>query len=506
MGRQGQFQEQRLSQVQRLSPQQYLLAKLVELPLTGLEQRVRDELYENVALTEGKDKPDEMDRSDEPATDEFDPQAAGEEAGEARADEADELDFSGNEELPVFAGRAQHDTDAEIPIGDTRSFIEDLQAQIAEYDVTPHQRELIEYLIGSLDDRGFVERPLRNIADDLLFNHNVETDERELEEALRVLQQFDPTGIGARSLQECLLLQINRLLEETAAAEAEDAPRLQALRTGQEIVARHFSLLERKETERLARAMGVGTDRVRQALLAISRLNPHPGRSLHEAADDRAQTIVPDFIVETDHESSISFSLNTGEIPALRVSSEYLHQLKAYQANTARMSRSEREAFAYTKQKVEAAQMFIAAIRQRQETLTATMAAIIGFQRDFFLSQDDYKLRPLRLDDVAKKAGVNISTVSRVINSKYALLDGTLYPLKYFFLRAKANAAGKEVVKTKICPLLREIIDTEDKRNPLSDEQISALMHERGEAISRRTVAKYRDEMGIPVAILRKQV
>ena len=475
---------------------------MLELPLTDLEQRVRDELYENVALEEGKD-PEQQDNGENADFSDGTDESIGENtSGEGVQDD----DFIGlDEELPVYTGKTVVSPDAEVPIGDTRSFIDDLEAQIADYDVTDHQRQLISYLIGSLDDRGFVERPLRNIADDLLFNHNVETDEHELEAALHVLQQFDPPGIGARSLQECLLIQLDRQ-QLLSAARQSDKNTLALWQLERKIIADHFGLFSRNDMARLAEALQVGNDQLRQAIHAISRLNPHPGRSLHEAADDRAQTIVPDFVVETDHESTVSFTLNAGEVPPLRVSEDYLRQLKHYQQSAKTMSRSQHEAFLYTKQKVESAQMFISAIQQRQHTLVSTMQAIISFQRTFLLSQDEADLQPLRLNDVALRTGLNISTISRVINSKYALVDGTVYPLKYFFLRTKSNADGKEIAKTKIYPLLRDIVDNEDKNNPLSDEQISVLMRERGEAISRRTVAKYRDELNIPVAALRKKV
>lgn len=508
--RQSLYQQQREAQIQKLSPQQYLLATLLELPVTDLEQRVRDELYENVALEEGRETTDEIDDFD--TSDDAD----GRTSDDVDDASAESLSVYDDDDLPTYTPSGRTDVGAEIPIGDTRSFIEDLQAQIADYDVDDHQRLLIDYLIGSLDDRGFVDRPLHHIADDLLFNHNVETDERELEQALAVLQRFDPVGIGARTLQECLLIQIDRQIEDLQSDEPhavtssltpeQHEARLRLLRLERAIIADEFALFERNELQRMADALGVSTERIQTAVEAISRLNPHPGRSLHEAADDRVQTVVPDFIVETDHERSISFTLNNGEVPPLHVSRDYLQQLQHSQGDVAHMTRPQRDAYVYTKQKVEAAQMFITAIRQRQQTLVLTMQAIIDLQRDFILTQDDYRLQPLRLADVAQRTGMNISTISRVVNSKYAMIDGVLYPLKYFFLRSKTNADGQAVVRTRIDPLLRSIIENEDKQNPLSDEQISVLMKQKDEAISRRTVAKYRDELGIPVAALRRRI
>lgn len=540
MAKQGQgihqVNEQR--QVQRLSPQQFLVSKLVEMPLVDLEQRVRDEMYENIALEEGRSAHDSdtadgaaHDGDSTTALESADPaeqNGEAEDTDRASADEGEStqdydlndaaadssLPANDDDDLPVYAPASSRDGDTEIPIGDTRSFIEDLEAQIAEFDVSDEERELIEYLIGSLDDRGFIDRPLRNIADDLLFHYNLRTDEQTLLHALHTLQQFEPAGIGARDLRECLLLQIDRQLDELNEKRAGDddtphelrASRRQTLLLERRMLADHFDLFERNEPERLAAQLGISPEQLRTVIAAVARLNPHPGRSLHEAADDRVQTIVPDFIIDTDHESSITLTLNHGEVPPLRVSPDYLSQLRHYQAASAPLSRSERDAYVYTKQKVEAAQMFIAAIRQRQQTLLSTMKAIIALQRDFILMQDEGVLRPMRLRDVADRTGLNLSTISRVVNSKYAWIDGTLYSLKFFFLRTKQNAEGDEINRLQVFPLLREIIDHEDKRNPLTDSQIVTLLGQRGQVLSRRTVAKYRNEMKIPAVNLRKRI
>ena len=519
--KQGQILQQTQRQLQKLSPQQYLVAKLVELPLTDLEQRVKDEVFENIALEEGHDSADEFDSNDnaenqddfdasrEESDDEFDPSTDNEDADIEYSEAPSDY---GNDELTNYSQKAStREEGSEIPIGDTRSFIEDLQAQISEYEVTDKQRELIEYLIGSLDERGFVDRSLVQISDDLLFDHNVQASVSELEDALAILQQFEPCGIGARNLRECLLLQIDRQLQsddlaDEASLSAQQKATRNLLLLERRIIADHFDLFERNDPERLAQRLDISPERLRLAIAAISKLNPHPGRSLHEAADDQAQTIIPDFIVETDHESSISFMLNMGKIPALRVSSEYAQQLDTYQKMSEKLSRSQRDAFIYTRQKVESARMFIAAIKQRQNTLISTMKAIIAFQRDFMLTQDDDLLHPLRLQDVAERTDLDISTISRVVNSKYVRLDGTLYPLKYFFLRSKTNAEGDLIMRTKVFPLIRDIIDEEDKLNPLSDERIAELLQQKGQKISRRTVAKYRDEMDIPPAKFRKRI
>ena len=519
--KQGLIQQFEQKQLQKLSPQQYLVAKLVELPLTDFEQKVKDEIYENVALEEGREARDDyehdelgedlddMDRKED-SDDEFNPEDGN---GDSDIEYSEGPSDYGDDELTNYSKRAaSRDEGAEIPIGDTRSFIEDLQAQISEYEVTDKQRELIDYLIGSLDERGFVDRSLADISDDLLFNHNVDASVAELEEALAILQQFEPCGIGARNLRECLLLQIDRQLQELGCVdEAELTDRQQSalrlLQLERRIIADHFTLFERNDPEKLAKELGISTEHLRLAIAAISKLNPHPGRSLHEAVSDRVQTIIPDFIVETDHENSVSFSLNTGKIPSLRVSQEYVQQVDDYQKMSEKLSHDQRDAYTYARRQVESARMFIAAIKQRQNTLISTMKALIALQRPFMLTQDDDLLKPLRLVDVAERTHLDISTISRVVNSKYMLLDGTLYPLKYLFVRSKANAEGDIIMRTKVFPLIRDIVDHEDKSKPLPDERIAELLQqEKGLKISRRTVSKYREEMKIPPAKFRKQI
>ena len=495
-------QQQVQRQVQKLSPQQFLVSKLLELPLTELEQRVQDEVYENIALEESAGETAEGAQEEDSLPDTDDTL---EEASDG--DDSNDLDeLIETEELPVYTSRSR-EPENDLPIGDTKSFIEELEAQIGEYEVDDRQRTILHFLIGSLDDRGFIDRPLRALSDDLLFTTGLDASIPEIEEALHTLQQFDPCGIGARSLQECLLLQIDHLIEQLDNSEA-DAHSLRQRETmgrARILVADHFRLFERNERERLAAELHCSEAQLSEAIAAIAKLNPHPGRSLHEAADDRVQTILPDFIVETDHEHSISLTLNTGGIPTLRISEEYATQLKAYQNPAAPLGRSEKEAYTYTRQKVEAARLFIAALRQRQHTLRSTMRAIIELQRPFILSQDETTLRPMRLADVAQRTGLDISTISRVASSKYVLLDGTIYPLKHFFLRTKQSAAGEQVVRTEVEALLQEIIDGEDKQRPLSDDQLQRLMSQRGVVISRRTVAKYRNAMKIPTAPLRRQ-
>ncbi len=480
-----QIEQQVERQLQKLTPQQLMVAKLVELPVVELEDRVKTELYDNVALEEGHGDNDT--NADSGTDDEF-----GDEMQTQERQTDDDEGQYGDDDIPVYAPSSGRQAEEEIPIGDTRSFIEDLKRQIYDYNLTDKQQELVEYLIGTLDNRGFIDRSLQGISDDLLFNFNIDASIEELEEALKILHRFDPSGIGARDLKECLLIQIERKMAETTDGWTKDVLKLE-----QEIVTNYMDEVQRNMVDQIAKKLNKPVDDVQQALDGISRLNPHPGLALSESSEDRAQTIIPDFIIETSSEGDISVELNTGEIPELRVSPEYESQLKAYQKNGGKMSKSQQQAFEYTRQKVEGAKMFIDSIRQRQHTLYSTMKAIVNFQRDFILTQDESRLRPMRLIDVAQQTNLDISTISRVRKSKYALVDWHLYPLDFFFLRARTNAEGEALEHKEIKEKIQQLIDAEDKRKPLSDQKIVELLTKENLNISRRTVAKYRSEMGI---------
>ncbi len=480
-----QIEQQVERQLQKLTPQQLMVAKLVELPVVELEDMVKTELYDNVALEEGHG---ENDANEEAGTDdEF-----GDEMQTSEKQQGDDEEQYGDDDIPVYAPSSGRQVEEEIPIGDTRSFIEDLKHQIYDYNLTDKQQELVEYLIGTLDNRGFIDRSLQGISDDLLFNFNIDASIEELEEAQKILHRFDPPGIGARDLKECLLIQIDRKMAETTDGWAKDVLKLE-----QEIVTNYMDEVQRNMVDQIARKLNQSVDTVQQALDGISRLNPHPGLALSESSEDRAQTIIPDFIIETSPEGDISVELNTGEIPELRVSPEYESQLKAYQKNGGKMSKSQQQAFEYTRQKVEGAKMFIDSIHQRQHTLYSTMKAIVNFQRDFILTQDESRLLPMRLIDVAQQTNLDISTISRVRKSKYALVDWHLYPLDFFFLRARTNAEGEALEHKEIKEKIQQLIDAEDKHKPLSDQKIVELLTKENLNISRRTVAKYRSEMGI---------
>ena len=493
---QRQYQVQTEAQQLKLSPLQLMTTKLLELPIVELEQRVKDEAIDNVTLETEKapDNEENPDTEGEVNDKEDAPDNEGEmEDGQESATDYND-DMFESDDLPV-AGRYSGEERQEMPIGDTVSFVDSLMEQLIDFDLTAHQRTLVEYLINSLNDNGFIDVPLHKIADEMLFQHNIETDEEELKEALGVLQQFDPAGIGARDTRECLLLQIDRRMNDKEHLLGE---KYFLLEEGRRIIDEHYDLFVNNNTEKLSRLMGISPTKLKVVFDELKKLNLHPGLALTESAKDRVSSAVPDFIVETDENGQVSCRLNNGELPVMHINKEYLNQLKAYEKTERKLSRSEQDFVTYTRGKVEAAKLFIDAVRQRNETLIKTMRAIIKLQKLFFLTQDTDDLKPLILKDVAEEAGYDISTVSRVRNSKYCMVDGRIYPLSFFFKHTRSNAQGETVDADKAKEMIRQMIEGEDKRTPLSDSQLSEMLAHQGLNIKRRTVAKYRDEMGIP--------
>ncbi|MBO4216016.1 MAG: RNA polymerase sigma-54 factor, partial [Bacteroidaceae bacterium] len=362
--------------------------------------------------------------------------------------------------------------------------------------------KILKYLIGSLDNRGFIDRPITTITEELAFKEYIYVSEQEVEKVLRVLQSFEPVGIGARSTQECLLLQIDRQLNNEEESVSDLKKKILWLE--REIIANHYDLFINKNKERLKNKLGISAAQVDALFNEIRKLNVNPGFALSESSADRVQTQIPDFIVETDPEGNVEMRLNSGEVPRLHVSGDYIQQMKVLQSRPSKLTRSEKEGLVYTRQKIEAAQMFIESVKQRRRTLYETMKAIIELQHTFFITKDeDDKIR-LVLEDVARKSGYDVSTVSRVCNSKCALLDGRIYPLSEFFKLTRKNAVGEEIDGRRVREMLREIVDGEDKMNPYSDDKIVKLMKKKGVTLARRTVAKYRTEMGIPAVNSRR--
>ena len=492
---QGQIQEQKLEQRlgQSITQQQLLHAQLVEMPLPQLLERIDTEMNDNPALETVADTPDFLDAPDnldDDAPDDFDSQREREDRLSA-LDEALQGIGRDDEDLPVFHGGNNVNEEREQMVyGEATSFYDQLREQLTFCELTERERDIMEYFIGSLDDDGLLRKSLSQIGDELAVYHNIDATEKELESVLRKLQDFDPAGIGARSLQECLLLQIAR----------RDDSRLKTLM--QRVVSDFFDEFTKKHWDKIQSSLQLSDVQAKALFQELRRLNPKPGASLGETMGHSVQQITPDFIIDTQDDGVITFTLNNAEVPELQVSQSFADSMKEYQNNSQNLSRQTKEALLYIRRKVEAAQNFIEAINMRRRTLTLTMQAIIQLQRKFFLDGDEASLRPMILRDVAEKTGLDLSTISRVSNSKYAQTRWGTFPLRYFFSDGYATESG-EMSTRQIKAVLRDIIDAEDKHKPLSDEALTAAMAQKGFPIARRTVAKYREQLGIPVARLR---
>ena len=481
-----QIQTHSQQQVQTLSPQQILVVKLLELPAVELEDRVHAELLENPALEEGKD---EAAQDDAVATE-----------SAAESDEGGEYDslsdYLTEDDIPDYKlqenNRSKNDKVEEIPFSDAVSFYELLKEQLREQNLTDHQRELAEYLIGSLDDDGLLRKSLDSISDELAIYVGVEASRQELEEALKIIQDFDPPGLGGRNLQECLLIQIRR---------KEDTPLRQ---TELNIIEKCYEEFTRKHWDKIKQKLNLTEEEFEEAIADITKLNPRPGSSLGEVIGRSMQQIVPDFIVETTDDGTINISLNNRNVPELRMNRDFAGMLEEHVKNRANQSRESRDAMMFLKQKIDAAQGFIDAVKQRQNTLMTTMKAIVGLQQPFFLEGDESLLRPMILKDVAERTGLDISTISRVSNSKYVQTNYGIYPLKFFFSDGYVTEDGEEMSVREIRKILKECIDNEDKKKPLTDDELADILKQKGYPIARRTVAKYRQQLNIPVARLRK--
>lgn len=495
-----QIQTQKTEQQLRLSQQQLQAVRLLEMPIAEFEQQVKKELVDNPALEEGA--PEERDNVGE-SVDELGNNDTGiDPYSDMDNENIANLSMYSDDDLPVYTSGSGVTERNELPLGDSGSFIEYLESQMMNYDLSEEEEKMLRYLIGSLDNRGFIDRSIATITDELAFKEYLYVSEQEVEKVLHILQSFDPAGIGARSTQECLLLQIDRQLDNEEKTVSDLKKRILLLE--REIIAHHYDLFINKNKERLKNKLGISSIQVDALFEEIRKLNVNPGFALSESTADRVQTQIPDFIVETDPEGNIEMRLNGGEVPRLHVSGDYIHQLRVLQSRPSKLTRSEKEGMAYTRQKIEAAQMFIESVKQRRRTLYETMKAIIDLQRTFILTKDEDDKVRLVLEDVAKRSGYDVSTISRVCNSKCALLDGRIYPLSEFFKLTRKNAVGEEIDGRRVREMLQELVDTEDKMNPYSDDRLVELMKQKGVTLARRTVAKYRAEMGIPAVNSRR--
>ena len=497
------IQTQSLQQTQTLSPQQVLQVRLLEMPVSELEQRVKNEIIENGALEES-DHYSETDDSYNADTQE-DAYEAGEGGMEAYSDlvssPSKELkdalgDYRNSDEVPdyLLKNYPQNDTMETIEYSDTISFYEQMKEQMNECELTEKQKMLMEYLIGSLENDGLLKKPLSTLADELEVYHNEPTTVEELEQVLHILQEFEPAGIGARSLQECLQIQIRRDKRFHTPLKQKEY----------RIITQYYEEFTHKRWDKIQQRMKLTDEEVELLQKEIRKLNPRPGSSMGELVGHNYQQVVPDFIVETEDDGTITMTLNQGDVPELKISDSFLDILRQYDQGRQKISRSEKDALLYTKQKIEKAQIFIDAIRQRRHTLTVTMQAIIDLQRPFFLEGDELLLKPMILKDVAERTGLDISTISRVTGSKYVQTNYGIYPLKWFFSDGYTTEDGQEIATRKIQNALKEIIENEDRKKPLSDETLTQMLNQKGFPIARRTVAKYREQLGIPVARLRK--
>jgi len=483
-----QVQTQNQQQVQTLSPQQLLAVRLLELPAVELEDRVNAELLENPALEEGSA---EMD-----ATEEFGDDSDAE-AAKITEEELALGDYLTEDDIPdykLYADNGTKSTRAEdIPFSDSVSFYETLKEQLGELHLSEHQRGLAEYLIGSLDDDGLLRKELDSIVDELAIYVGVETTEEELLHVLRIIQGFDPPGIGARNLQEYLLLQIQR-------KELSPETKIEA-----EIIGKYYEEFTHKHWDRIMQRMNLPEKDFRRAISDITRLNPRPGSSLGDAVGKNLHQIVPDFLVETADDGELILSLNNRNLPELRMNRSFVQMMENHSRNKADQSKESKNALVFLKQKMDAAQSFIDAVKQRQHTLITTMQVIIDLQRPFFLEGDESLLRPMILKDVADRAGLDISTISRVSNSKYVQTNYGIYPLRFFFSDGYTTESGEELSVREVRRILKECIDAENKTKPLTDDELADILKEKGYPIARRTVAKYRQQLNIPVARLRKE-
>ena len=479
--------QQQLSQ--KLSPQQIQFIKLLQIPAAELESRIEEELEINPALEEGKEEQIE----DKETSD--DEQSDLDSDDDYSDDELNLDDYIGDEDIAGYKmqgdGPSQDEEDRESPIAGTTSLTEILMNQLGFLRLNEHQQKIAEQLIGSVDEDGYIRRNLDLIVDDLAFSQNIETTTEEIEEVLFKIQDFDPAGIGARDLQECLLIQLER----------KDMDELDVL-LAHHIIKDCFEEFTKKHYDKIQKKYDVDDASIKSAINIITKLNPKPGGNSGD--DVKTQYLLPDFILQSNN-GELELSLNSKNAPDLRVSRNYTEMFHTYD-KSAKTDKKLKEAVTFVKLKLDAAKWFIEAIRQRQQTLLRTMHAILEFQKEFFFEGDEMHLKPMILKDIADMVGMDISTISRVANSKAVQTEFGIYPLKYFFSEGIATDSGEDASSREVKHILKEIIDGEEKKKPLSDEKLEKELNNRGYNIARRTVAKYREQLNIPVARLRKEL
>ena len=474
-------QIQTLKLQQKLTPQQMQIIKMLELPTIEFEQRIKQELVDNPALEVAEKEPEEEIQ----------------ENTETNDDEFSLEDYLNEGDIPSYKlltnNYSRDNQEKIIPHASGIDFKQFLKSQLGLRDLSNEDSELARYLIDSLDDDGFLRRELINIVDDLAFNLNIYTTEEKLEQLLNIIQDFDPAGVGARSLQECLSIQLSRKekTKETTLAK--------------NIVDNYFDAFIKKHYDKILKKLNISKEELRNAINVITKLNPKPGSSYSDPAEKTTEHITPDFILHIEN-GIPTVNLNYGNIPELTVSKTYAEMLTDYSKNKKNISKDQKQTIEFIKQKLDSARWFIDAVKQRQNTLLKTINAIIEHQKDFFITGDETQLKPMILKDIADRTGLDISTISRVANSKYIQTDFGTFLLKDFFSESMQTVDGDEVSSKEIKAVIKEIINNEDKQKPLSDDNLTKELHKRGYKIARRTLTKYREQLGIPVSRLRKEI
>ena len=508
----GQSLQQR--QLQRLSPQQIQLMKLFQIPTAQIEQRVKEELEENPALEMNADLLEgDMEKSVEEMPDDLLQGSLEEE----EAIPVDEFEMS-NEELSDYSFDDEGDVadyktkddyypeldnDKVIPIKAEQSLHELLMDQLSMLDLADHEYKIAEQIVGSLDDDGYLRRALQSIADDLAFKQSMWVEEKEIEALLLKVQQFDPPGIGARNLQECLLIQLRRKQAELREEALQDPTSDEIRKLAIIVIEKHFEEFTRKHYDKIQKSLHLEEAQMKEVLHQIISLNPKPGAETgHMSEADKY--IIPDFTVLINN-GNLELTLNSRNAPPLVISDDYKLMLKEYERSN-KQDKSQKEAVFFIKQKIDSAKWFIEMIQQRQQTLLHTMKSILVYQEAFFMTGDTTKLKPMILKDIAEKTSLDVSTVSRVANSKYVQTEFGTFLLKYFFSESLTTDSGEEVSTKEVKAILEELLESEDKHKPFSDDELTEQLQEKGYNIARRTVAKYREQLNVPVARLRKEL
>ncbi|WP_026776660.1 RNA polymerase factor sigma-54 [Polaribacter sp. Hel_I_88] len=477
--------------LQKLSPQQIQLMKLIQLPTQAFEERLKQEIEENPALDTGKDDADSI---DDDLSNEYDDAEDGNEKIDAEDINIDE--YLSDDEIPNYKTQANNysadDEEKNVPYAAGTSFHQSLKNQLNTYNFTEEERAIAEFLVGSIDDSGYIRREIIDLVDDLAFTANVFTTEEKVVAVLkRAVHTLDPIGVGARDLRECLIIQLK----------AKESNKIRSLAIA--ILEDAFDHFVKKHYKKLQEKFNISEDELKEVNSEISRLNPKPGSS-YAGNNKIAEQIVPDFSIKII-DGELDLTLNSRNAPELHVSREYNNMLKGYQEATTK-SKSQKDAVFFIKQKLDAAKWFIDAIKQRQETLLVTMNTIMHYQYDYFLTGDERKLRPMILKDIADKINMDVSTVSRVANSKYVSTPYGTKLIKEFFSESMKNDQGEDVSTKEIKKILETVISEENKKKPLTDEKLSVILKEKGYPIARRTIAKYREQLDLPVARLRKEI